>query len=284
MSKDFDFEKLKGSENYHTWAFAAKNVLAYKGLENCISDPVTETKEDKLRNCKALLCLSVDSSIYAHIIDCATAEEIWKKLKNLYEDKGLSRKIGLLRNLISTRLEDCSNMQEYTDKILNYTNKLTGIGFKMTNEWTGAILLAGLTEHYRPFIMGLEASESEITSDKIVSKLLDAEGDNPAGGAFFGKNKNKNRNNNRRKNKSRICYVCGSKDHYDNACDNQNSKGNKRQHDTAKNAFSAFQCKANNNDWYVDSGASSHMTHNKKLLSEEKTVNNRSITSANNAK
>lgn len=62
-------------------------------------------------------------------------------------------------------------MQKYVDAILTYTSKLNSIGFKMTTECTGAILLAGLTKKYQPFIMGIEASETDITADKIVSKL-----------------------------------------------------------------------------------------------------------------
>jgi len=39
-----DIEKLVGSENFHSWAFAMKNYLDLKGFSNCITDPVTEEK------------------------------------------------------------------------------------------------------------------------------------------------------------------------------------------------------------------------------------------------
>lgn len=173
MSKDFNIEKLKGGDNYHTWSFAIKNVLTFKGLGNCITTPVAEKDETKLSSCKAILSLSVDSSIYVHIQNCVTAVEIWNTLRGLYENKGLTRKIGLLRNLISTRLDGCSGMQDYVDRIMCFTNKLNEIGFTISNEWTGAILLAGLTDDFKPFIMGIEASEGDIKSDRIETKLLD---------------------------------------------------------------------------------------------------------------
>ena len=188
MAKEMSIEKLKGSENYHTWIFAMKNVLTYKGLINCV-DPVTETDVDKIANCKALIVLSVDTSIYVHIQNCITASDIWKALKRLYDDKGLSRKIGLLRNLISARLDNCDSMQAYVEHIKCYSNKLSGVGFDMTDEWLGAILLAGLTDHYRPFIMGIEAGDGEIKSDTIISKLLDSGPYVPKGSAFFDKKK-----------------------------------------------------------------------------------------------
>lgn len=36
MGKELDFDKLKGSENFHTWRFAMQNFLALKGYTNCI--------------------------------------------------------------------------------------------------------------------------------------------------------------------------------------------------------------------------------------------------------
>lgn len=88
------------------------------------------------------------------IQECTTAVDIWEK----YQDKGLCRKIGLLHSLISTRLESCDGIQQYVDEILNHSSKLSGIGFKMSDEWIVAILLAGLTEDFKPFIM-VEASK-----------------------------------------------------------------------------------------------------------------------------
>ena len=36
MGKEFEIEKLTGNDNYHTWSFAMKNVIDYKGYSNCI--------------------------------------------------------------------------------------------------------------------------------------------------------------------------------------------------------------------------------------------------------
>lgn len=49
MGKQFDMEKLKGSENFHTWCFVMKNLLEYKGYEKCITTPVEEESEEKKR-------------------------------------------------------------------------------------------------------------------------------------------------------------------------------------------------------------------------------------------
>lgn len=113
MPKEFDLEKLRGNENYHIWCFAIKNVIDYKGWSDCIVDPVKEEDSKKLSGCKAFLVLKVGSKIYVHISACTTALEVWQTLQRLYEDKGLSRKIGLLRGLISVRQNECDHMRTY---------------------------------------------------------------------------------------------------------------------------------------------------------------------------
>lgn len=156
-------EKLQGSSNFHTWKFAVTNVLEIEDLEKCILDVGTGADAAKLKKAKNILSLSVDQTIFVHIQNCKSPLEIWNTLKRMYEDKGLARKIGLLRNLISIRLESCTNMQDYVDKIVSTSNKLTGVGFDISDEWMGAILLAGLSEDYRPLILGIEASEKKIS-------------------------------------------------------------------------------------------------------------------------
>lgn len=282
MAKDFDIEKLKGNSNYHTWQFAIKNVLEYKGLIKCIADPVTETKEDKLTNCKAILALSVESHIYVHIQKCLSASEIWKTLKNLYEDRGLSRKISLLRSLISTKLCDCENMQSYIDNILSLSNKLTGVGFDISDDWLVAILLTGLSDKYQPFIMSIEASNTKISADTVITKLLDSQSSDMNGEAFLGaKNKSKKKKN---KINKRKCYICGSDKHLSNTCTQKNAKDDKSDSGTAKNAFSAMLANDKQDIWYLDSGASSHMTPRGDYITSKKQSQIAEIVAANNSR
>ena len=209
MGRELDFDKLKGSDNFHTWKFAMENFLALKGYTKCIKhkpntaatstaaevihdpDVAIEADADKLAAAKAYLALGVDTALYVHIQNCTTALDIWNTLHKLYEDKGLYRKIGLLGSLLSNKLSDSDGMQDYVDKIVNAANKLRGVGFGVNDEWLGAILLAGLTDEFKPFIMGLEANGIGISSDLIMAKLLDCRGNNESGAALFNKKNGK---------------------------------------------------------------------------------------------
>lgn len=215
MSKsDFNIEKLSGSENYHDWCFAVTNVLVLKGLKNCIveKEEVAEGQPiTKLDQARSILSLCVEKHLFIHIRDCKTSLDVWKKLQNLYEDRGLQRRINLLRTLISYRLEECDDMQAYIDGIIGTASKLQSIGFQLSDDWTTAIMLAGLTDKFDPLIMTLEASSKTITADELKLKLLDAQGDssNRKESAFVGKNgKNYKSKNNPKKKKK--CWICKS--------------------------------------------------------------------------
>lgn len=295
MGKGYEIEKLKGGQNFHTWQFAIKNVLALKGYAKCIESARAEEDAEKQIACKAVLSLSVDTSIYVHIQSCDTAFGIWNTLCGLYEDKGLSRKIGLLRNLISTRLDDSANMQAYVDAIIGNANKLKGIGFNLNDEWIAAILLAGLTENYRPFIMGIEASNTALKSDSIISKLLDTPHANDVKSeALFSKSKSNTKNFD--KFKKTKCAYCKKKGHSIDECrkkkynENAPSTSNTAKaafvahFEAQENAFAASNNMAKSDVWYIDSGASSHMTPHAQLLSNIQPSKVGEIRSANNAK
>lgn len=113
-------------------------------------------------------------------------------------------------------------MENYVNDIINTSNKLSGIGFDIKDEWLGAILLAGLTDQYKPLIMSIEGSGVKVTADLIKQKLLDThEEESASGKVFLAKNKSYFKS----KPKSFECYTCGGKNHKSADCrHNKNSK------------------------------------------------------------
>ncbi|GBP34381.1 hypothetical protein EVAR_7434_1 [Eumeta japonica] len=86
------------------------------------------------------------------------AKQVWKKLEQVFDDFGLSRKVGLLRDFITTTLENCSSVEEYNNKVMSTAHKLRNINFVVRDEWLGTLLLAGVPDYYKPLVMGLESS------------------------------------------------------------------------------------------------------------------------------
>lgn len=225
--------KLLGRENYDDWAFAVENFLVLDGLSKCIDG--TETDEEKLAKAKAKLVLTLDTSLFVHIREAKTAKELWTMLKNLYDDKGFTRKIGLLRTLISLRLENSDSMESYVNEVIETSQKLRRTGFNIDDEWIGSLLLARLPEKFSPMIMAVEHSGISIKTDAIKTKLLDnmqIDGDHKkhGGDAFTTKAvfKKKFRDghsgscssngNQQHSKKDIVCYKCKRTGHFMNKC------------------------------------------------------------------
>lgn len=290
---EFAIEKLRGSENYHNWVFAMQNYIEMKKLLDCLvpqDDQHPETPKegnaDKLSSAKSIIALSVEPDLYVHIRSCGSALAMWKVFQRLYEDRGLLRKIGLLKTLMSIKLENCENMQTYIGQITATASKLSCVNFEIQDDWLSAILLAGLTEDYKPLIMSFEAVKT-INSDEIKMKLLDTEtNDNGTNSAFFG---NKNfKSNSKKKNHKKKCNIC-SKWHAGicNKKPNDGEQKNAQGSGKEKSAFSAIAMKAehaDSNGWYLDSGASSHMTPNESIMINKKTANINEIIAANSSR
>lgn len=74
-----------------------------------------------------------------------------------FDDSGFTRRISLLGNLISIRLDNSSFMTSYVTQIIETGQKLCGTGFAINNECIGSLLLAGIPEKFSAMIMAIEA-------------------------------------------------------------------------------------------------------------------------------
>lgn len=263
--------KLKGRENYEDWAFAVENFLILEGMQDCIKKDgdVNDAKA------KAKIILTIDPVLYVHIKQESSAKSLWTKLQCMFDDTGFSRKIGLLRNLISIRRENCDSMAQYVTLIVETSQRLNNTGFLIDDKWIGSLLLAGLPDKFSPMIMAIEHSGIEITADAIKSKLIDMDDGSEANQSHQGALISKGWQHKKYKkftkdsgtsemsnSKSNVkCYKCKKYGHYKNQC--ESILKNKQ-----CNAFNAvfLSGKYSSSDWYIDSGASMHMTTNKQWL------------------
>lgn len=274
--------RLRGRENYDEWSFAAENLLVLDGMDKYIKPPAGfEVKPAEDSKTKAKLILTIDPVLYVHIKNTKSAAELWTKLKSMFDDSGFSRKITLLRHLISIRLENCNSMSTYVTQMVETAQRLNGTGFTITDEWLGSLLLAGLSERFSPMIMAIEHSGISITADVIKSKLLDMQDINDpevSGAAFAARNKYYSGNTKPKKyggpssssmtnvnkkfetstTKEVTCYKCKSNGHYRNQCPMLKKNA-------SKCVFNVvfLSGKFSKEDFYVDSGASAHLIVNK---------------------
>lgn len=162
-------------------------------------------------------------------------------------------------------------MDDYVSKVIGTANKLNSIGFPITEEWVGSFLLAGLTDEYKPFIMGIESSGTTISGDSIRSRLFEMAPSVSVQSAFFIKNAKK---------KNIKCEECGKMGHNKSRCFRLLNKKRQEEDSSDNNKSHAFSAVASNNRpekglftnstngflFYLDSGASNHLIANGELL------------------
>lgn len=288
-------ERLLGRENYSSWKFAMKAYLTHDELWDVVVEQPQASEADnswKKRDQKAhsRIVLSVDKINYSHIRDTKTAAEAWLALESAFEDSGLTRRVGLLKVLVTTTLEKCRSIDDYCDRIITTAYKLNEMKFPVTDEWVGTLLLAGLPERYRPMIMALENSGIKITGDCVKVKLLQEikmeDGSNSEGTALYSKSQGHR--------KVVRCFKCNKLNHIAKFCNSESDKNKnsiqRREHKKEtlgknqgeKRAFLAAdpQDGQSEHSWYLDSCASAHITRDETKLRNLKACNS-TVTGAN---
>lgn len=259
--------RLKGRENYNTWKFQMKNLLRLDNLwyavigypDGDITDTITRSRRDE----KALsrINLMIEINCLSHVLNAETAKDAWEALENAYEDKGLNRRVRLMRSLFSVKLENFNSMEDYVNEILSIAGQLAGIGKPVDDEYIGIIMLQGLPDDYEPMAMALEHSAVEITSDLVKTKLLQDKKWNPSTSSHALSVKRHPSGASGHPKQKLVCWKCQNPGHTKykkpNMKPGKGVKGPQRALFTALSVGATSLC---DGDWFIDSGATNHMS------------------------
>lgn len=288
-------KQLKGRENYETWKFAVRAYFLLEDIWVCIETPEGLTGDASTamatkiaqgeQKAYSKLVLLIDPENFVHIQAATTAKEIWSALQVAFEDNGLTRRVGLLRALTTTKLNDCASADEYVTTMISTAHKLRNIGMNISDEWLGTMMLAGLPCEYEPMIMGIESSGLRITADVIKAKIIQDVRNVGANGevALFGRRSNKGYSSRGKGNGK--CFECDKLGHIARNCPDKKNKKTQQCKSVEALLCSSFLATENRTEnWFVDSGASSHMTSNRALLSNETISSCSEVVAANSSR
>lgn len=235
----YQIEKLD-ERNFETWSVQVKSVLIHcsywkyvNGEEKKIATWDADKKfEWDTNDGKALatIMLSIKSSQINYVKNCATSNEAWLKLKEIYKPSGPIQKVSLYKQLLNLNMKEISNMVEFLNSFSNIVDRLNEVGIQIQDELLSIILLSSLPKNYENFVMIIETRDILPSISVIKLKLLEEDSrrnnqdiqesnNQQAFRAFKKENFNKHKKNaTNLKNVKGNCFICGKKGHYANRC------------------------------------------------------------------
>lgn len=281
MSGVMNIDKLKGRENFDTWKLAAQSYLVIKGLWanfKVVSPTTADEKEADLKT-RSELILLIEPENYCYVSDKKTAKEAWESLISAFEDSGNGRKVFLLQQLVALKLSECGSTEDYVNKMSLLALKVRKAGLDIGDDIVASLMLGGLPTEYRPMVIGLENSGKKLTTDYVKNILLQSilldDTTGTSENALVIKHKKKKQ----KKTKRVRCFECGE-DHFRRNCPKLTDK--KGAMDQSKCMLTSFLVNEDKGNWFIDSGASAHMTKDKTLLKNVRDPVKRSVVVANN--
>lgn len=153
------------------------------------------------------LTLLLEPSCYSYIVGKDTPKEAWESINKAFSDSGVCRRVTLLQQLVSVKLAECNGMEDYVNRMVMLSTKVTSVGFKIDDDVIASLMLAGLPSEYKPLILGVENSQKILTVDYVKNLLLQevifGSGSGPNDLALFSKSKKK------KKDMSKVkCFEC----------------------------------------------------------------------------
>ena len=251
---------------------------------------VQQRYQKRQRRAYVLLANMVADSQISHIMDCKTASEAWKKLEKLYYSKSIANRLLMKAQFDSLKKGDSESMQDWFGRVHTAAERVKGTGSTCSEEDVLLKILGGLPEQLRPLQMVLEAIP-KLTLDEAKARLLHEELRRPIGAAtdsaLLGHHGNKggssggNLGGNKHPSSKKItCHYCGKVGHKAFKCFKKKRDMQKNQNDSAsktatantasENVFVAGGISVNAEQWYLDSGATKHMTRVKSWFSDFK--------------
>ncbi|KAL5564462.1 hypothetical protein UlMin_027626 [Ulmus minor] len=298
--------------NYVLWRSQMDNVIYANGFENFIeglsvcpekTDPTTGAvnpefvawrRQDRL--ILSWIYSSLTPEIMSQIVGHTTSNSAWNALEKIFSSSSRAQ-IMQLRLQLQTTKKNSISMIDFIMKIKGFCDSLAAIGESVSEQDQIMNLLAGLGSDYNAVVTSISARDSQLSLESVHSLLLTfehrleqqnsfddtgviaanlAQNNKNAAAKNYGRNSQGNNSNTSKPQ----CQLCGKFGHTVQNCYHRFDITFQAQQSTensqAQNPMSAMLATPNtvaDESWYLDSGATHHMTQNASTLSNSTPYN-----------
>uniref|UniRef100_A0A2M4CV35 Putative pol polyprotein n=1 Tax=Anopheles darlingi TaxID=43151 RepID=A0A2M4CV35_ANODA len=281
------------NDNYASWSFKVQMLLqredVWHAVEGNKPETVTTAWTKANTKAKAIIGLHIEDDQITLIRDCEDAKSAWEALKKFHDNVS---EVYLLKKLTSLTLAEGQSMEQHLSTFSELIQRIGASGESIPRKWQVAMLLCSLPPSYDPLTTAIELTNiNELTVESVKSKLLaEAEKRKERAGNIESENEKAMRSEVFHRNKKPagvVCYNCNKPGHLKRNCrllrnDEAKRVENNNEKPAEECAFTISQEEAT--EWYVDSGASRHMTGNKEFFNQFSATNTGTVTLANGQK
>lgn len=301
-------EEPLDSNNYSTWSLRFKSLCSELGLEKMLLiEPINDEQVLQSKRVLNLLMNNVKNRHVNQISNATSAKQAWDHFAAIFAANTNARRSQLRAELHSFKMANGEAMAEYFSRAKQLQDELMGVGHFMSDSELAYIVVSGLTSRYEMEATALNMQEGELSYSRVTAKLIAAEASKSKTDkaseptALYGAvNKRSepstsynsgNSNSFSRLQSSRPkvkCYFCDKPGHTTQQCRDlialkqlsiSNNSKNQKEHISSNNnrprspedrrhaSYMAYSG-SRSSSWYLDSGATHHVTYDGSELLE----------------
>ncbi|MCO5567224.1 hypothetical protein L7F22_020913 [Adiantum nelumboides] len=287
-------ESKLNQNNYGSWKFKMQTLLMIKNMWKIVMGEEPRPAHGDQRNdwgrralqAQGLININVKDTLVGYIRSATTAKEAWDILARRFEDKSIIKVMHLKSKLNEATKSSSESVHEYSLKLRNIQDELAAMGEEVSDADMIQSILKGIKKEYKHFVTSLAVRESFPSLEDLTSLLLQEEErfgeDNPTsrnqpsalimrqGGRYNSRGGGRHGRGFHRNNNSRDCTrspTTNGRPQITNGPSNNevsnyaSSSSNPHHEEAFLSTYMAHLQEEMEDGWYVDSGASNHMTH-----------------------
>ncbi|RLU23888.1 hypothetical protein DMN91_004096 [Ooceraea biroi] len=181
MGDSFDLRnitKFNGTK-FQLWKFQMLAVFETCGCKEIVKGSLVRPAEDdpihtnwvsKNAKAKCILASSMEFAQLEYLISCQTANEMWQKLSNIYEQRSAANKSILLSRFYECRMGANETVMQHVSKIENLARQLNDVGEALSDIAINTKILMTLPERFNPLVT---AWDSVLVENQTRANLIE---------------------------------------------------------------------------------------------------------------